>query len=37
MIGPGVGLVVSIHAFFSDDLSSNLAGYVDIVYKKILK
>ena len=34
MIGRGVGPVVSIHAFYSDDLSSNPAGYLDFLNEK---
>ena len=33
-IGRGGGLVVSVHAFYSDDPSSNPAGYLNFLYEK---
>ena len=35
MIGRGIGLEVKVLAFDSDDLSLNLADYLDIMYKNI--
>ena len=32
--GSGVGLVVSVLAYYSEDLSSNPAGYLNLLYKK---
>ena len=34
MMGRGGGLVVSVLAFHSDDLSSNPAGYLNFLYEK---
>ena len=33
-VGRGGGLVVSVLAFYSDDLSSNPAGYLNFLYEK---
>ena len=32
--GSGVGLVVSVLAYYSEDLSSNPAGYLNLPYKR---